>query len=476
MTNHPEKPIKLKHYPHFDAPLSKTEILNIINAPDKVAQNAFMPLLHFEESWQPYRSKVSGREKRKSRPIRYACRRDSYIFSRYRELLSELYEEKLNVSGLNNCVLAYRHIPNENGSGKCNIDFAKDAFDTIKEFGNCTVIALDIAGFFDTLEHKHIKKLWLELLGAETLPSDHFAVFKNITNYRYVDLIDAYKRLGFFGPIGPGGTGREGFLVPYKDIPKQLCSPQDFRKKICGGDPSLPSLVKSNKENQGVPQGAPISDLLANLYMYEFDLFANSYAKRLGGHYLRYSDDILIIIPGHGQHAKHVDALHSQLKKSAPRLTFKTAKTSVVRFFKHKREMSYEHIGGPQGKNGLEYLGFRFDGNMVFLRDKTLSGFYRKLKRISKRHAHLHINDQPTKTASELIQNFNYARVHNKILKVEAFELQMDDYRNWTFYTYVKRSANVFGEDGKNILRQIRNAEKVIRETVEQTVINAKSP
>ncbi|MEL7529025.1 MAG: hypothetical protein AAFN16_24880, partial [Pseudomonadota bacterium] len=65
----------LKNYPHFDAPLSKKEIRALVSNPERVASNRFFPLLSYLDEWQPYRSGVGGKPQKKSRPIRYACRR-----------------------------------------------------------------------------------------------------------------------------------------------------------------------------------------------------------------------------------------------------------------------------------------------------------------------------------------------------------------------------------------------------------------
>ncbi|MGB0960893.1 MAG: hypothetical protein ACPGVK_11640 [Halocynthiibacter sp.] len=135
-------------------------------------------------------------------------------------------------------------------------------------------------------------------MGVDELPADHYAVFKNITKYRFVDQWSVYKRLGSLGPIQRGKHTIEGFTVPYREMPKQLCSPEDFRAKICGGDPSKPSLVQKNALPHGVPQGAPISDLIVNFYLIDFDAKLDQYARERGGKYMRYSDDILLIIPG----------------------------------------------------------------------------------------------------------------------------------------------------------------------------------
>lgn len=54
-------------------------------------------------------------------------------------------------------------------------------------------------------------------------------------------------------------------------------------------------IGKSGKPTVGVPQGLSISNLLANIYLYRFDMQMKKFAINLNFHYFRYVDDILII-------------------------------------------------------------------------------------------------------------------------------------------------------------------------------------
>ena len=184
---------------------------------------------------------------------------------------------------IDGCVIAYRKIPASPvlGRGKCNIDFAKDAFDRIIELGACCAVALDISSYFESIDHAHLRRVWCRVLGVSALPADHATVFKNITKYAVVDKEKLYERLGYFGECERGGRRIRGLLIPYKKIPKQLCSPEVFRERVAGGAPEFPSLIEKNQENFGIPQGAPISDVLANMYLIDFDVLMSEYAVSL---------------------------------------------------------------------------------------------------------------------------------------------------------------------------------------------------
>ncbi|MFK4512447.1 hypothetical protein LPJ38_00505 [Bradyrhizobium daqingense] len=226
----------LKRYPHFDAQLSIAAATKLATDPKAVASHTFYPFLLYSDRWTRF-APLGKQGDVKLRPIRYSARGDAYIFSYYRHVLSRAYEAALASNALSDSILAYRRIMDEDGKGKCNIHFARDAFDTISKLGNCCVVALDISGFFESLDHDRLKAAWCELLGVKKLPEDHFRVFRAITRYTVVEKQAVYERLGYFGPKPSSKSGKpsSGYLVSYKDMPKQLCSGLEFRQKIAGG-------------------------------------------------------------------------------------------------------------------------------------------------------------------------------------------------------------------------------------------------
>lgn len=452
----------LKRYPHFDQVLKPAEITALVTDPIRVAQNTFYPLLRYTKGWQPFRPDGDSgqpRPKPKERPIRYAARRDAYIFAYYRHLLSVPYEAELERLGISHCPVAYRRIPTEGDArrGKCNIQFAREAFDRIRGHGDCCAIAVDISSYFESLDHERLKNLWCRLLGVDRLPKDHFAVFKNITKYRVVERVDAYQRLGFYGVKSQTKSGKaiNGYLVPYADVPTQLCSPTTFRQKILGENGEYKSLVIPNAKPHGIPQGAPISDLLANLYLMDFDVELNALACSLGGSYVRYSDDILLILPVPVEQAEKIMAdLPARISEYGDELVIKPSKSSLVQYTKDVEGQSCKLISG-KGKNGLEYLGFRFDGRNVFLRDATMSNLYRKIASLARNQAEATVKRYAGKSYDELCGAFNFEQFSKRFGRVEGFEPNSNN-KTWTFWTYVVRSAEEFGPSGKKIMAQVR--------------------
>jgi Reverse transcriptase (RNA-dependent DNA polymerase) len=470
---------KLKRYPHFDSDITAAEAEVLAQNPETVASHSFYPFIRYIERWNKWAEKgLKG--KSKERPIRYAARRDSYILSYYRYLLSARYEPILKNFDLGDVVLAYRRITDDqSGRGKCNIHFARDAFQKIISLGHCSVVALDISSYFESLDHTLLKAKWEMLLGVNRLPDDHYHVYRSITKYAFVDKMDVYERLGFYGDkIDPkSGRTNKGFLKSFTDIPRpQICSPAEFREKIAGGG-SQKSIIQSHDKAFGIPQGSPISDLLANLYLLDFDKEMSAEARRLGGQYSRYSDDILIIIPGTGSDGEAaMKFAQNYITKYGKQIKIKDEKSYIYEFSPDSDGgLNFSRVLGNegQGKNGLEYLGFRFDGKKIYIKDSTLSNLWRKVTRKAMKEAVVAAKRYPDKSSADIRKFINYEKLMKEFGRVEDFDDKSDDVRNWTFWTYASRAQEVFGDLGKPIAGQLKRHKLVIRNKVNEALDRA---
>jgi hypothetical protein len=467
-------PEDLKRYPHFDSQISIEDAVDLATDPKKVVAHTFYPFLLYTNRWTRFAKKGELSDVKK-RPIRYASRADAYIFAYYRYLLTKKYEAALAKSGLNASVLAYRRILNEDGTGKCNIHFAREAFEKIQQLGNCCVIELDISSFFESLDHDLLKAAWCDLLGVRKLPDDHYKVFRAITRYAVVEKQSVYKRLGYYGSKKSKKSGKiaEGYLVPYNKMPKQLCTGREFREKIAGGDGSK-SLIEVNLKTYGIPQGSPISDLLANAYLLNFDRAVKDILDKLGGSYFRYSDDILLIAPIDEKQGRMLAAdVRAMIVKFGSRLVIKEKKSSVFVFSSKGKAQECKIVEGTQGKNGIEYLGFRYDGTKIFLRDSTMSNLYRKVTRSSRYAAVSLVKRYPGRSYAFLESQFNYEKLIQNFGRVEDFGEVGDDYRNWTFWTYARRAAKIFGSFGSPIHRQLRGFRDNVKRRAERELVLA---
>ena len=439
----------LKKYPHFDSLLSMKEAVAIVNSPDRVATHPFSPFIVDQKKYQPYRTPQSvsklGKPKAKVRDIRSTARRDAVIFTAYRQILAKKYEKILIDEGLSECVIAYRSIPKDSGNGgKCNIEHAADVFSFISEQKNCVAISLDISKYFENIDHTVLKKCWQRVLGKPTLPKDHYQVFKAITRYSWIERTELYKKLGLFSNRTVCGQVVE---IPYRKVDKtQLCSREEFRELIKKSSAES-NILHCNQSNSGIPQGAPISDLLANMYLLEFDKTVSLMVEKLGGIYRRYSDDIVVVIPGGLQQGgKICSDIRHLISSYGSSLKIKKEKTHTVAFKqKNGKLVATGSKRNMRHVDGLEYLGFRFDGNKVHLRDSTVTRFERKVRKLVKREAMKHVKRNRRKTLDELIDLLDYNAIFSKVGRIN--NTRAAKFESQTFWSYVRRIRETFKQD-----------------------------
>lgn len=359
-----------KRYPHFDQPIRDPEQIRwLVESPDQVAQRAFLPFIRFERVARKYKTEkqpdgsLAGGFKKKPRDLKYASHTDSQILRHYAAQLSDCYEKAIRREGLAGSVLAYRRLEPR----KCNIHFANDAFEWIKNSAPCVALTFDVKDFFESFDHRLLKKQWKAVLGIDELPPDHYNIFKAITRYSWVDR-DALLELF-------GITKKK-----LKDWRQPICTPQEFRTRVRQGDGGK-GLIQRKSDGRGVPQGSPISALLSNIYMLPVDIQMTKLARDRRALYFRYSDDVLIVCK-----SEHRDELTQALEDamSAFKLTLHDGlgKRSVCNFTRQS--------GGMLGcDRPLQYLGFSFDGDKVRIRSQTLAKFHRRMRKAVRREKYL---------------------------------------------------------------------------------------
>jgi len=340
---------KRRGYLHFDSPVSLSTATRLVTCPKRVAKHPFFPLIHYTIRSLKISVDDKGQveKKWKDREIKYASHLDSHIYSFYAKELAKLYESEVSKRMLNANVLAFRSL------GKSNIDFADDVFELIKAKGRCSVIGLDISGFFDNLSHTVLKNQWSRLLDVKQLPEDHYKVFRSLTKFAYVDRNTLYKNMGISRNNPKNGR--------YK-----ICSPSEFRDLV-----RSKGLVKTNGNTFGIPQGTPISALLSNIYMLDFDTQMKAVLEEQGGHYFRYCDDMLFITSNEFRDGVEKIAV-DEIKKLE--LEINTKKTEKRDFYR------YGGLLKCKGNKSLQYLGFTFDGERKLLRSAAIAKFSGRMR------------------------------------------------------------------------------------------------
>lgn len=342
-----------RNYIHFDTPLSFAKANTLVKDSQKVSKHAFFPFLTFDVESIKYKTVDDTNEKErvsKTRQICYASHVDGYIYSYYAKILSELYEKKLKSLAIGNSVLAFRKL-----DGKSNIDYAKQVFDDILDKGNCTAIGLDFTKFFDNLDHEILKYQWCKLLSVDSLPDDHYSIFKSLTKYSLVNRDEVYKLF-------------EISKNNHKNRPIKICSIKDFRDKVRKSGLIKPNPILDNKK--GIPQGSSLSALLSNIYMIDFDKKLNDFVTTLDGKYYRYCDDILIIVD-----TKRVTEVEKFTCKLVDNFKLELNQSKTIKSnFTFKDGLLY-------ADKDLQYLGFMFNGQNIYLRSASISRYHQKLKK-----------------------------------------------------------------------------------------------
>jgi RNA-directed DNA polymerase len=416
-------------YLHFDGKVSFHDnidtgghkITDVLRSTKAIAQHSFLPFIRDDQRVRKFRDKkektplgdIRKHSLRfptiKNRPIMFAAHRDACIYSLYGDILSRLYEPSLTKDGISDSVLAYRRIPNgSTGRNKSNIDFAQDFHKKMMSYDKIGILMVDMSHFFDTINHERLADRWKELLGVDELPLDHAAVLKSLTRFRYVFKREVYKALNL--------TDKK-----IKELSKKhfggLTSPKQFNAKIKSG-----KLIRQNKSGRGIPQGSPISGLLANMYMQKFDKQMYEYVSARGGHYGRYSDDIVVLI----DEAKLLDAY--KFMKSLidqEKIEINDKKTDCFIFDKKSGKFTNAlpaiGIDNPfNNKEYPQYLGFMYGAKKMILRSTTLARRFRGGDRLNKkRWGYFNLAQQKTRSKSMTRQ---IIKVRNKIKTLEKEE------------------------------------------------------
>jgi len=409
---------KIKNYPHIDTKKNFIYYKDKIENPEFIKKHGFFPFIHKENIINKVTTNESGKcrqAKPKIRDIKYSAHIDRYIYQYYSYLLNEKYNQVVLREKCNECIIAYRN----NLKGKCNIDFAKEIFEFIAKGEEFFIYVADFEKFFDTLDHHYMKERIKEIIGKPTLPEDYYKVFKSITKYSYIKLEDILR----YKNIKEEDLRKEDRLLTSKEL-------KEFKKM---------NLLTPNKENYGIPQGSSISAVLANIYMLEFDREIQSFVSKLNGMYRRYCDDIIIVIPLENDNKESFLEYFEKTKSKVSNLTIQDKKTQKL-FYSKSKEIKL--IDEKNNKSTLSYLGFDFNGEIVSIRQKSISRYYNKTYRRIKVINNLKSYKLKLKCKKELYKRSS----HLGAKKYSDENRKKYNIKYGNFLTYVKRAQKVFNQ------------------------------
>lgn len=509
-----------------------------ITSPKYVSRYAFFPLIHRILSDRKYKkadpkkhhikeNKPRGHSHKrkdgtgtdrsvKSRPLHYSSHFDSLIYSYYAHILGKAYEKKLKEDQeLDKAVLAYRSIPiSENDRrGKSNIHFAHEVFEEInnrvESQEEVAVLAIDLKSFFSTLDHDLLYNIWAYAIDKEELPPDHYNVFKSCTNFSYVMYNDLKKKAKHHFD--------ESELAKIRRKKGYKCffgSNEEFRRTVKEGRlPIYKNPFRSDRDENGknkmigIPQGLPLSAILANLYLIEFDrTIINEISRKLGAYYRRYSDDILILCKP--EEMAYVDDFVNELilkfkvkisKEKTERFLFKKmvynkkgeSRITSIKIIENEDSNEYRcNIDSP-----LNYLGFEFRGYNTLIKSTNIAKYYRRVIEIIKRRSNRAIRLSSTNpTIPRAVYLNQVKKLYNSPLKYSnktenkqvfrrGYSLVINDRGDFMFdhhdievkhhsnyITYIRRCKSQFNSD--SFSRQLKKKRQIIGLAINKHLVN----
>lgn len=347
--------IDQKKYIHFDYPVRNEKIFNRIESENNfVSSFRFLPYIRIEIPTYKFDGK---KVKKKTRKITLASHGASLIYKIYAERLKLIYEKYVETKPVNLVATAYRSSSSE--IKRSNIYSAKEIFDCITESKTTYIIKGDFKAFFDSLDHKYLKHALKMVIGQSNLSDDWYAILKSITRYKYIGSTELKR------------------LLSHRNLKKESAYFRN-RKQFATFYHNSSEYFYSN--HVGIPQGTPLSALLANIYMLEFDIEVDNIVRELGGIYRRYSDDFVIVLPGEKLSKDEALNLKNTIIQKSLNMLSLTIEDSKTDFYCY---VDHCLLDEDKNRKHMDYLGFRFTGDKVYLREKSIYKFsYRGKKAV----------------------------------------------------------------------------------------------
>lgn len=441
--------LKYKKYAHFDRRMSVKKAKAILKKEDTIKKHGFFPFIHYSKKYKKLEvvnNKTYSKKERKNREIYYCAHLDRYIYQHYAHLLGLKYNEYAIANNIDKCSGAYRI-----DRGKCNIDFSYEMFECIKEKKEAIIVVGDFTKFFDNLNHNNLKKR-LEILLDGKLDNNLYKVFKSLTKFKYIDLEDLYNYY-----TTKNNKRSEKYYIRRLDT---LMTRAEFKKFIKSKNTVTDKkYLNSNNKNYGIVQGSPMSGLLANIYMIDFDKYMNELATEYNGKYLRYSDDFMLIL-GELKTNEEIYEIYNKIQQGvagAGQIELEKQKTSIYKYKNKKIKCLNEDILNIKDvPNVVNFLGFSFDGKNVFVRDKTMTKYFYKMERKIKKY----VKGKDNITIKNIYDKFS-SQGENK---------KNSNGNKGNFITYIKRAEKKFVGELK-----ISNIRKKSKQKVNEKIGKIKS-
>lgn len=188
--------------------------------------------------------------------------------------------------------------------------------------------------------------------------------------------------------------------------------------------------------SKGVPQGGPLSPLLANILLDDFD----KELERRGHKFARYADDFVILV-------------------KSPRAG-ERVKQSVTRFLEKKLKLKINREKSKAGKaNKCKFLGFTFPGKTIRWTTEALEDFKKRIRELTGRSSGVSMDHRVAKLNEYLRGWFGYFGISQHWTPIEQLDrwirrrLRMCLWKQWRFVRTKVRELATLGANVKDIIR-----------------------
>lgn len=285
---------------------------------------------------------------------------------------------------------------------------------------------------------------------------NHQNVFNSLTRFAYVKKVDIETEFDI-----------KKFKKESKKPIYRYCDGKEFRERV-----RKKGFITTNPDPKGIPQGSPISALLSNIYMLDFDKAAHKkIVQDNSGIYRRYCDDILVVCKP--DVAAEIEKWVMEQISVNCKLEIQPEKTEKYKLVNEKGDGIYRPINmSTEKRRNIQYLGFEFDGDHIFIRSSSLSRNYRRMKY----RVHSAVYDAVKKggklfTKKLLLKNTEHGEKianadYNELAKSNKSLAEKRKFKG-NFITYAKRASKKMNDEEK-ILTQIKPHRKIMKRTIDE--------
>ena len=336
----------------YDSLLENHDYAKFITNRIKNGRYLFKPLREIEIS------KISGipfkeaKKAGKTRTLSISPLKDIIVQKIIYQTIEDYCETKFEV--IDNLSYGYR-------KGKAAPDAVRQIQNDIQK-GYTYVLDADISKFFDEIPHSQL-----------------VAELKNFFGKENKILLKLLKR----------------FIYTYRIETQNYKALTEFHKK----------KLKRTRREKGIPQGGVLSGIIANIYMYNFDIWVKeNLSLKYKLKYVRYADDFVILL----RDESHIEECFKKIDDKIKDMGLKLHPLNYP-----KREIESKATNAINLKDDyLEYVGFKITPKFIRIKNDNLNAFKNKIKELLKKY-----EIEPSFTLNTLIKKINF-----KIIGNEAYQ------------------------------------------------------